>query len=231
MTIKEARELVSNRLLWPLVRDFLWDFAPLIHASWLDGLPTSDFGHDFAKSEVRSPKASSRVKRYILDSLGVKPCFHAFPADDGSRILLLDGATLESVAKWLGALACADAMRRVTDGATVRELKAALPGVYPEVFGYTAYFKGMEETCGFVVRWLDGAEVDVKLNGDLVVNVGYLLLNKAVSHLPEPLLNRLRLKQPARPAARLPDHLTTKTQNLQLLLKLRFPEAYKLCCS
>ena len=42
MTIEEARELVSNRLLWPLMRDFLWDFAPSIHASWLDGLQVPD---------------------------------------------------------------------------------------------------------------------------------------------------------------------------------------------
>ena len=35
IVIEEARELVSNRLLWPLVRDFLWDFAPQIHESWI----------------------------------------------------------------------------------------------------------------------------------------------------------------------------------------------------
>ena len=36
--IEEARELVSNRLLWPLVRDFLWDFSLQVHPSWGENL-------------------------------------------------------------------------------------------------------------------------------------------------------------------------------------------------
>ena len=87
ITLDEARELVSNRLLWPRVSEFLWDFAPQVHESWLE-------------PKQLSLRDSPRVKRYILESLGVEPCFHTFPKEDGSRILLLDGATLESTAKW-----------------------------------------------------------------------------------------------------------------------------------
>ena len=144
ITIEEARELVSDGRLWPLVRDFLWDFAPQVHESWLEDLgretPDERREDETTTSRVSSFMSSPRVKRYVLDSLGVEPVFHTFPKEDGSRLLLLDGKTLESIVKWLGALSCADALRRVTDGATVRELKAALPGVYPEVFGYTMYF-------------------------------------------------------------------------------------------
>ncbi len=129
-----ARSLVGNAALWPRVRDFLWDFAPQVHESWLDG-----------QAAQWLAGGSPRVKRYILDSLGVEPCFHAFPGEDGSRILLLDPATLGSVARWLGALYCAEPLRKVMDGATVRALKAAFAGVYPEVFGYTAYFKDREQ--------------------------------------------------------------------------------------
>ena len=222
IVMEEARKLVSNRLLWPLVRDFLWDFAPSIHESWIvekfRGLEVWEFG-----------SFPSRVKRYILKALNVEPCFHTFPKEDGSRLLLLDGATLESIAKWLGALACAAALRRVTNGATVRELKAALPGIYPEVFGYTMYFGSLEA--------LKFGSLDVgKLGGVDVEKVGCELLLQSLSSLPVPLMYRLKLKFPkGMMDLELPNLEASKLPNLQTsiskLLKLKFPEAYKLCCS
>ena len=220
--IEEARELVSNRLLWPLVRDFLWDFAPSIHESWIE--------EKFGSLEVwKFGSFPARVKRYILEALNVEPCFHAFPKEDGSRLLLLDGATLESVVKWLGALACAAALRRVTNGATVRELKATLPGIYPEVFGYTMYFGSLE-----ALKF--GCLDDGKFGGADVEKVGCELLLQSLSSLPAPLMYRLKLKFPkGMTDMELPDLKTSKLPNLQTsifkLLKLKFPEAYKLCCS
>ncbi|MBR4653780.1 MAG: hypothetical protein IKO72_10525 [Kiritimatiellae bacterium] len=227
IVIEEARELVSDRLLWPLVRDFLWDFAPQVHPSWVEDLFSS------RDAETKLP----RVKRYILSSLGVEPCFHVFPKDDYSRILLLDGATLESVVKWLGSLACADALRRVTDGATVRELKALLPGVYPEVFGYTMYFGGS-------VPRRDAETQNLKT---VVVEEGSSLLLSALSGLPVPLVSRLKFKLPKDLAStylaprlaeasddgrgRSDDRRENARVAIYKLLKLRFPEAYKLCCS
>ena len=38
ITIDEARALVADAALWPRIRDFLWDFAPQVHKSWLEGL-------------------------------------------------------------------------------------------------------------------------------------------------------------------------------------------------
>ena len=121
ITMDEARDLVADQALWPHVRDFLWDFASSIHESWIET--------QFGSAKPQNLQTSPRIKKMILDSLQVEPCFHTFPKDDGSRLLLLDGATLESLVKWLGALACADALRKVTDGATVRALKASLSGV------------------------------------------------------------------------------------------------------
>ena len=226
ITIEEARELVSDRTLWPLVRDFLWDFAPQVHESWLPG-----------SSQVSRLMSSPHVKRYVLSSLGVEPCFHAFPKGDFSRILLLDGATLESVVKWLGALACAESLRRVTDGATVRELKAAFPGVYPEVFGYTMYFGG------FSMR--GGAEAQ-SLQAE-IVEEGCAVLLSALSNLPPPLVSRLKFKFPKdSPFGSLASRLAPTSgdgreksdagrekarSRVSKLLKLKFPEAYKLCCS
>ena len=222
ITIDEARDLVADQMLWPLVRNFLWDFAPQVHESWIDS----------SVARYLTTELSPRLKRFILETLGVSPCFHTFPKDDWSRLLLLDGATLESIAKWLGALACADSLRRVTSGKTVRELKAVLPGVYPEVFGYTMYFKR------HAVESSDRQAVE---SSEQVVRCGVECLSSFVSELPEPLRHRFMLKLPKSffsvddPTVRRSDDPTIRrfdglTINLRLLLKLRFPEAYSLCC-
>ncbi len=227
----EARDLVADQALWPRVRDFLWDLAPSIHPTWLDGLTVGQLdGLDLAHLE-ETVKLSycPTMKRFILDSLGVEPCFHTFPKDDGSRLLLLDGATLESLVKWLGALACSNALRKVTDGATVRALKAALPGVYPEVFGFAAYFGKWKVESG---EWkMNGADA-----GDKVIAVGHKILFSVLSSLSAQLLRRLELKLPkntwtsdADTASEVPVAVFN-FQFVSKLLKLRFPEAYALCC-
>ena len=224
----EARALVGDALLWPRVRDFLWDFAPSIHPSWLDGWTVGRLdGFDFAHLDATVKLSNCQtVKHCILDSLGVKPCFHTFPKDDGSRLLLLDAATLDSIAKWLGALACADALRKVTDGATVRNLKAALPGVYPDVFGFAAYFG----------KWkMESGEWKMERDpGTQICRLGHQILFSVLSSLPAPLLHRLKLKLPRDlqgPSS--VQHFQFSIFNFQFvakLLKLRFPEAYSLCC-
>ena len=204
VTIDEARALVADSALWPKVRDFLWDFAPQIHPSWLE----------VAAGRETSPRA----KAWLLSSLGVSPCFHAFPKEDWSRLLLLDGATLESIAKWLGALACAESLRSVTDGAAVRGLKSALRGVYPEVFAYTAYFRGV-------------AAKEAKVAED-VIAAGMAALSGFLSALKPELLRRFQLKLP-KELCGLCDPGGEKTVSddaLSKLLKLKFPEAYRLCC-
>ena len=222
--IGSARALVADQALWPRVRDFLWNFAPQIHPSWIDELETQD---DTAGSLAARLMSSPRVRRYVLDLLDVKPCFHAFPKDDFSRLLLLDGTTLESLVKWIGALACVDTLRGVTDGASVRALKAVLPGIYPEVFGYAAYFKPDSEGPKGGSRQVEAG---------LVVSAGWHVLHSSLSHLPEGLLRRLSLKLPK--AIQTSD-ACQETSNLpsfdfrliSKLLKLKFPEAYALCCS
>lgn len=243
LDLDKARELVGNATLWPLVRDFLWDFAGQVHESWLAGIPGRETIDDRREDEtvpshVSCLMSAPRVKRYILDSLGVEPCFHDFPNDDGSRLLLLDGKTLEAVVRWLGALACAEELRHVTGGATVRALKAALPGVYPEVFGYTAYFRGDVFQRG-----------DAGTQGltDGVVTTGFEILLSAVADLPASLVSRLKLKLPkgspfashaqglesdAKAGQETLDARRAKsTAAVMKLLKLKFPEAYSLCCS
>jgi hypothetical protein len=212
ITMDDARALVGDAKLWPRVRDFLWDFAPQIHSSWLEGM-------QWREALDASLMSSPRVKRYILDSLGVEPCFHAFPKEDGSRILLLDGATLESVAKWLGALACAESLRRVTSGEAVRGLKSALRGIYPDVFGYTAYFG----------EFASRRDAEAQSLQTVVVEEGYSLLQSVVANLPSPLVARLKFKLPKGLCASA-SLREAKLSAVLKLFKLKFPEAYKLCC-
>ena len=216
ISIDDARALVADEALWPRMRDFLWDFTPQIHASWLEGLRIPD-----------GTAHSQRIKAYVLSSLGVAPVFHSFPKGDWSRLLLLDGATLEAIAKWLGAIVLADDLRRVMDGATVRALKASLSGVYPEVFGFTAYFSGIDlkrkdaETRG------EGAP-----SAENVVSTGLSMIDALLAPLPEALVSRLKLKLPKDTSAPAPLRLKPEAcgKALAKLLKLKFPEAYKLCC-
>ena len=216
ISIDDARALVADETLWPRMRDFLWDFTPQIHASWLEGLRIPD-----------GTAHSQRIKTYVLSSLGVAPVFHSFPKGDWSRLLLLDGATLETIAKWLGAIVLADDLRRVMDGATVRDLKASLSGVYPEVFGFTAYFSGID---------LERKDAETRGEGapsaENVVSAGLSMIDALLAPLPEALVSRLKLKLPKDTSA--PAPLRSKPEAcgkaLAKLLKLKFPEAYKLCC-
>ncbi|MBQ6330730.1 MAG: hypothetical protein IJI35_17050 [Kiritimatiellae bacterium] len=211
--IETARALVSNSTLWPHVRAFLWDFAPLIHPSHL------------ADHRPVAAGASPRLKRMALAALGVEPCFHNFPADDASRLLLQDAETFDAIAKWLGAVSNADRLRRVTSGSAVRELKAAMPGVYPDVFAYTAYFR----------RFKPDAETEGPVSASSVVADGYLQLASLLAPLPAQLLLRLRLRLPA--DAPMPEAADSAgkppapLEKVLLVLKLRFPEAYALCSS
>ena len=238
--INEARVLVSDPVLWPRVRDFLWDFAPQVHESWIEGLgpdtlDASKEGNSSASYALRL-MSSPRVKSYVLSALGITPFFHAFPKDDWSRLALLDGSVLREMAKWLGALACAEALRKVTDGVRVRELKSAFPGVYPEVFSFTAYFKN-----AFLHGNQDSHDVaDNVVNG--VMSAGYGVLFSAVSGSPAQVVERMKLKLPKDSpfvacVARLSADGRSEAADAKLaerivgkLLKLKFPEAYSLCC-
>jgi len=216
--MESARKLVSDRSLWPRVRDFLWDFAPQVHASWLEGYPAS------------AANSTGRVKAWLLSQLGVKAVFYPFEKGGFGRLLLLEGSVVLEIAKWLGALAFAGELRKVTSGAAVKDLKAKLPGVYPDVFGYELYFKG---------KGGKGKDKGTNLPdvpecsfADRIIGAGCMMLQSNLKDIPEELQNRLRLKLPKSYAELAPAFSDLDSNiNLQLLLKLRFPEAYRLCCS
>jgi hypothetical protein len=115
----------------------------------------------------------------------------------------------------------------VTDGATVRELKSTLRGIYPEVFGFAEYFRKLK---------VENVKCAVEGNvTERIVRIGSSLLFALIGQLPKSLSDRLKFKLPKTlsPGDDPDFQLSTfnfQLSTLQLLLKLRFPEAYELCC-
>ena len=233
-----ARALVASEFLWPRVRAFLWDFAPQIHSSRMDEEKAKSADGAFARATEMMRDASHavsiRAKRFILNTFGVEPVFHDFPKEDGSRLALLDSNTLEKIAKWIGAIVCEKWLRKITSAKEVRAYKEALPGIYPEVFGYTMYFgaKAEEEN-----KAASQEELEVSGPED-VIFIGYSLLGEKVSKLSAPLVKRFWLKLPnfctgAEAEKRRAKIVKAahKTINLELLMRLLLPEACRVCYS
>ncbi len=187
LSLEEARTLVASPL-WPRIRAFLWDFASLCAPARLTAalVPAGGSG-DLPRSLADSP----RVARAAEQALGLSPLFHAFPATDSSRFLLLSREDYDRLAQFLGTVALAPALRRVTAGAEVRALKAALPGVYPEALSYAAYFG----KCAPLFKRFEPA--DQAANPAAVQSTGHSILAAALSDLPSELLLRQRLRFPA----------------------------------
>ena len=194
LSIADARALVASPL-WPRIRAFLWDFASLCDPARLtaalsggdDTLVTRLSSLVTAEGLLGSPRAARAAEK----ALGLSPFFHSFPASDGSRLLLLTRESYDRLAQFLGAVALAPALRRVTLGADVRALKSALPGVYPEALAFAPYFHRFERLFETVRRGPDSS-------GPAAVHAaGHTLLAIALFPLPAPLLLRQRLRFPA----------------------------------
>ena len=272
--LEEARTLVATPL-WPRIRAFLWQFETLCDESRLrsqvqtfarsqvpssdpavppDGEPESD-GEAAEPSNLRTFELANalattpRVAAGALRALGLSPFFHSFPATDASRLLLLSREDYDRLAQFLGVVAFAPALRRVTAGADVRALKAALPGVYPEALTFSAYFRKHEP----IFRQV--APSDAAANAETVCSAGHSLLAAALSALPPELLLRQRLRFPAGSPAdtalqaaqaspdgqapSCPTRTTSESHPLagealaaaKLALKLSIPQEYTTCFS
>lgn len=90
-----------------------------------------------ARELVRSP-----IWEKVRDIFLKQGELHIYPAGDMRRLEYLDEATRKQIDLWMEAIGKVDEWRKVIDGATVRRLKSEYPGIYPEVFRYTAYFAG-----------------------------------------------------------------------------------------
>lgn len=226
-SLEDARALVASPL-WPRIRDFLWDFASLCDPARLAAaLAPAEGSGDLPRSLAASPRAA----RAAAQALGLSPFFHSFPATDSSRLLLLSREDYDRLAQFLGTVALASALRRVTAGAEVRALKAALPGVYPEALAFAAYFHKHEPLFKQV------APADAAANAEAICAAGHAILAAALSDLPAELLLRQRLRFPAgSPADRAlgagDSSLAGKAlAAARLALRLSNPTEYSTLCS
>ena len=206
--MKDARAFVRDERIWPRAKRFLFAFAPLADAGRVDAA---------CGAGVAARRGSPRVDAFVCERLGVAPLFHFFPADDGSRLLLLPAETYRRIGLWLAALSRAGELRNVISGARVRELKSALPGVYPEVLKVAPYFH----------KWrLPAAD------GDDFAAAGLRYLATALKGLPAGLLERQRLRFPAElDGAFAPLDGDVEFAEVARLMQLQFTEEYALCCS
>ena len=138
-----------------------------------------------ARELIANEKLWPRVRSYL--AAGGE--FELFPRKDKSRLKLLDAATQKAIGDWIEGIAAAESWRKIVDGAAVRKIKAEHPGVYPDVFRYTAYF----------AKWRD-------------------MLEKMVETAKQSGCSVLQVECP-------------DFAMVLLLMKLKFPEAYDICCS
>ena len=270
LCLAEARALVASPL-WPRIRVFLWKFEALCDPSRLAGEAGSEPGETGSEpGEAGSePGEAGGEPGEAGSEPGETPdrsvaghtwpaIFHPFPATDASRLLLLPRESYDLLARFLGVVALAPALRRVTAGAEVRTLKAALPGVYPEALAFAAYFRKHEN----LFKGLEPAEPAASPpvedpppaapHSSLVTRrsslpeavpaAGHSLLALALSDLPPELVERQRLRFPAGSPAdsALGDSsLAARHSSLagealaaaRLALKLSNPQEYQQCFS
>ena len=213
--------LFQNQPLWERASSFLWDTLRWVHPHYLQSLFPEDL---FAVDQL-----PPRARRFAVERLGITPCVHAFPIADGSRFLLLDHAELTRLAQWLGALAYTRPLRTLLQGEAVRQLQTALPGVYPECLHELGWFLPDLPRLQAVIP------SSSMPTPEEVEHVGRRLLFAHLSHLPEPLLRRFRLRFSPDQLARWGSLQQWPSSEadlvlLQRLLKRLSPEGYELCC-
>lgn len=230
LTLDAARELLSAGKVWPLLRDFLWNFAPLV-----DGARVATLATHPALAGLLKPPYAKGLAETILAHVGVTPVFYAFPPENGSRLLLLPRETYEQLARWLGVVLYAEGLRTVLNGAQVRMLRQQLGGAYPEALNYTAYFSKWGAVLEAVREALPPvpAVLEVGFAG-AVRAAGFRMLASLLREVPAAVWARQRVRFPVADEPLfepLPAEVLSseRLDLLFLLLKLRFPEANDLC--
>jgi len=189
-TLAQCRMLLQESpVLWPLVAQFQFDFVALADRERVKGAIAPLAPEMMAAANP----ARQRLAKYVLGKLGVMPCFHLFPKDDGSRVLLLKSAQIMEIAEWLGALAYEPCLRRTIQGAMVKQLEKAMPGCYPKVFR-RAYYYG--DWSGQLQASTQMAKPEPVSQPGIIKKHGLKLLASILGGLPPPLVHRLMLRFP-----------------------------------
>ena len=78
----------------------------------------------------------------VRDAFRASGKFAVYPPGDVRRLEYLDATTRAEIAAWVDGVKHIEEWSRVVMGKEVRALKAAHPGVYPEVLKFAPYFAG-----------------------------------------------------------------------------------------
>ena len=100
---------------------------------------------DLTLEEARGLVSNAALWPKVRDYLAKGGERVRFPKGAKARLVLVDGETRARINMWVEALGRADGWKSVVDGEKVRALKAEFPGVYPEVFRYSAYFSKLKK--------------------------------------------------------------------------------------
>jgi hypothetical protein len=95
---------------------------------------------DLTLDEARQLVANAALWPKVRDYLAEGGECVRFPKGAKDRLKLADAETRGKIAMWVEALGRCEEWKSIVDGEKVRALKAEFPGVYPEVFRYSAYF-------------------------------------------------------------------------------------------
>ena len=95
---------------------------------------------DLTLEEARGLVSNATLWPKVRDYLAKGGTCVRFPKGVKARLGLVDGETRAEINRWVEALSRLEEWKKVIDGETVRGLKAAFPGIYPDVFRYGAYF-------------------------------------------------------------------------------------------
>lgn len=95
---------------------------------------------DLTLEEARKLVANDLLWPKVRDYLANGGECVRFPVGAKVRLKLVDDETRAKIDLWVEALARCEEWKSIVDGEKVRALKAEFPGVYPEVFRYSAYF-------------------------------------------------------------------------------------------
>lgn len=100
---------------------------------------------DLTLEEARKIVSNADLWPHVRDYLARGGEFDLFPAGVVSRLKLVDAETVSKIDMWVDALGRCAEWKGIVEGEKVRELKGRYPGVYPEVFRYTAYFSKFQK--------------------------------------------------------------------------------------
>lgn len=92
-------------------------------------------------NEARELVGDERLWPKVRDAFLASGEFKVYPKGDLRRLEFVDPSVRSQIDLWVEGLSRADEWKTVLAGAQVKELKAAYPGVYPDVFRYAPYFK------------------------------------------------------------------------------------------